>query len=191
MDESEKLSNQEESQNLETTTNEETPADATAAGGEQSSDLLKKELDSLEKMVVEKLNSDETKATIESAVVNPVVSLAQGFTHSAKGLVNKVEGKIETWSSLLHKKQTNGTEETDSLPTSDGHVGESSAADTEKYVKFPEPKIYPNDNANNGDHEQTPRSTENQSLIGMTPQTKTSWMNCCGLLEVLVRKSDQ
>ncbi|OIT20153.1 PREDICTED: uncharacterized protein LOC109220568 [Nicotiana attenuata] len=184
MDESEKLSYQEESQNLETTTNEETPADATAAGGEQSSDLLKKELDSLEKMVVEKLNSDETKATIESVVVNPAVSLAQGFTQSAKGLVNKVEGKIETWSSLLHKKQTNGTEETDSLPTSDGHVGESSAADTEKYVKVPEP-------TNNGDHEQTPRSTENQSLVGVTPQTTTSWMNCCGLLEFLVRKSDQ
>ncbi|KAK4348262.1 hypothetical protein RND71_034601 [Anisodus tanguticus] len=161
MDESDQKPNQEESQNEETTatTKEEAPAD-----------LLKSKLESLEKMVVEKLNSDETKANIESAVINPVVSLAQGFAQSAKGLASKVEAKVETWSSVQHKQKPN---EADSLPTSDEHVGESSAADT--------------DNANNnGDHEQAPTTTEKQPIVGLT-----SWMNCCGLLEVLARPSDK
>ncbi|XP_060195542.1 uncharacterized protein LOC132624834 [Lycium barbarum] len=181
MDETDQKSKQEESQNKETTatTKEETAAPTNEEAPAASPDLLKSELESLEKMVVEKLNSDETKANIESAVINPVVSLAQGFAQSAKGLASKVEAKVETQaaklSSVLQKLKPNGTEE---LPTSDKHVGESSAADT--------------DNANNnGGHEEAPTTTDKEPLVGMVAQARTSWMNCCGLLEVLARPSDK
>ncbi|MCD7449353.1 hypothetical protein HAX54_051542 [Datura stramonium] len=157
MDASDQKPNQEENKE------EEVPA----AGDGESPDLLKSELESLEKMVVEELSSDETKAAIDKTNTT-IESLAQGFAESAKGLASKVE----TWSSsVLHNQTPNVSEEaTDSLPTSDKHVGESSAADT--------------DSANN--HEQAPTNTEKQSLVGVT-----SWMNCCGLLEVLARPSDK
>ncbi|KAM3343155.1 hypothetical protein P3S68_028121 [Capsicum galapagoense] len=133
---------------------------APAAGDGES-----QELESLEKRVTEELNTDKDKEAIDKAKM-AVASLAHGFAQSARGLASKVE----TWSSVLQKQTSDGTE---TLPTSDKYVGESSASDANT------------DNANN--HEQASTTTdEKQPLVGMT-----SWLNCCGLLEVLVKPSDK
>ncbi|KAF3629332.1 putative homeobox-leucine zipper protein ROC8-like [Capsicum annuum] len=111
---------------------------APAAGDGES-----QELESLEKMVMEELNTDKDKEAIDKAKT-AVASLAHGFAQSARGLASKVE----TWSSVLQKQTSDGTE---TLPTSDKYVGESSASDANT------------DNANN--HEQASTTTDEKQFL--------------------------
>ncbi|KAI3457070.1 hypothetical protein Pfo_013733 [Paulownia fortunei] len=123
-------------------------------------------------------------------VLKPFV---EEFTQAAESLVpsyvTEVEKEVEKlvlvsdpWASLKNlepapESSLKGTEDT--LPTSDENVGESLEAVKSRSAEPEEAGL-----------DENPRSTHTQPFVAVTAATRASWMNCCGLIDVL-RPSDQ
>ncbi|CAA0816308.1 Unknown protein [Striga hermonthica] len=116
-------------------------------------------------------------SSVES-VLKPVV---EEFSEGAKALVASCVDHVEK--GLAEKlAQVNVSKSLFKLPSSDEKVGESSSEAAKPESVEKEARGL----------EENPRSTdthEGQPLVAVTAGTRASWMNCCGLLDVL-RPSD-
>ncbi|GER53419.1 formamidopyrimidine-DNA glycosylase [Striga asiatica] len=113
-------------------------------------------------------------STIES-VLKPVV---EEFSEGAKTLVTSCVDHMEK--GLVEKLgHVNVSESLFKLPTSDEKVGESSSESAKPESVEKEERGL----------EENPRSTDTNEGQPVTAGTRASWINCCGLLDVL-RPSD-
>ncbi|CAK9133188.1 unnamed protein product [Ilex paraguariensis] len=118
--------------------------------------------------------------------VEHVVSLSESVAQVANDPVEKIVGLSDEnneVSTVLKDlgSTVEGFEEA-TLPISDENVGEKAGS------LLRPAGVHGDDSGDSGESHmvtEIPRSTDDQPFVGATPSTRTSWMGCCGLCDVL------